>query len=288
MIEQALDRAPRKPGRPLEGQTVAHFGAALRLDVTPAIAASIESAKPIEGVILAVRCRREWRWPQISASRTIRRMPLRFRKTLTGLREGTDMDRDVSYQEQLMQLRQERQQREAAERVKQLTDEWKVVAEFRDDAAVEGDLERFEMNDKDCEEIERELAKYAPPPQPAWLTEENTRYVQRCADLNTPVNDAKFRQAMMTAQNAGLDVSNHEVFKEVLNKFVSPGVFSNGALVPGTEGAIVPPDYQPMPDREEVFNTINATSKYGVKAEAFVRGEAELRRRKAAGHYGEK
>ena len=199
------------------------------------------------------------------------------------------MDRDVSYQDQLMQLRQERQQREAAERVKQLTDEWKVVAEFRDDAALEGNVEAFESNDKDCEEIERELAKYAPPRQPAWLTEENSRYVQRCADLNTPVNDAKLQQALMTAQHAGLDLSNHEVFKEVVTKFVSPGVFQNGQLVPGTEGPIVPPDYQPMPDRNEAFE-LARNSKYGkdLKPEEFVRGEHELHKRKAAGHYGER
>ena len=120
------------------------------------------------------------------------------------------------------------------------------------------------------------------------MTAENAAYIQRCADLNTPVNDAKFRQFTATAERAGINLSDPAQFREALDKFVSPGVFHEGRLVPGTEGPVVPPDYQPAPDREEAFKIANANSKYGCKPEDYVRGERELHKRKNLGYYSEK
>jgi hypothetical protein len=122
------------------------------------------------------------------------------------------------------------------------------------------------------------------------LTAENAAYVQRCADLNTPVNYAKFRQFVVTAENAGINLADPAQFREALEKFVSPGVFNaQGQLIEGTGGAIVPPEYQPPPDRREAFQ-LARNSKYGkdLTADEFVRGERERDKRKAMGFYPDK
>jgi hypothetical protein len=194
-----------------------------------------------------------------------------------------------NYADQIAEMRQQRHTAEQREQLRVIEDNYKTACEWRDEAAEKGDTEEWHNSDKWAEELEQEYAKIAPqgPQYPAYVTPENVAYVQRCGDLNNPVNDAKFRQCMATAEKAGINLSDPAQFREALEKFYSPGVFQNGQLVPGTEGPIVPPDYQPMPDRNEAYRIATANSKYGkdLKADEWVRGEAEVKRRKNLGYY---
>jgi hypothetical protein len=183
-------------------------------------------------------------------------------------------------------MRAERNARAERTEAHNISAQWKASAEIRDDAAVEGDLATFEEFDKDCEALEKEWANLPQnkQQQPAYLTPENAQYVARFGNLDNPVNRAKFEQFVMTAERAGLDLSDHSQFREGVEKFMSPGVFQNGQLVPGTEGPIVPVGAEPMPDRNEAFEIAN-NSKYGCDPKDFVKGERELHKRKAAGFY---
>ena len=203
---------------------------------------------------------------------------------------ANDMERN--YAEQIMALRQERELRKAREEAKVIEENYRTYMEWRTEAEERGDEKDWHDADEAIVEVEKQWAALPinQQPQHPWLTEENAAYVWRCADLNTPVNNLKFEQAMVTAQRAGLDLSNHEQFKEAVTKYISPGVFDqSGRLIPGTGGPIVPVDYQPMPDRNEAYQ-LARNSKYGkdLKPEDFVKGEQKLRELKAKGHYGEK
>jgi hypothetical protein len=195
-----------------------------------------------------------------------------------------------NYASQIAELRAERKQAEARERLKVVEDNYRTALEWRSEAEESGDLTAWRDSDQWAESLEKEYAELLPkePQRPSWMTAENAEYARRCADLNTPLNDAKFQQFVMTAERAGINLSDHAQFKEALEKFVSPGAFDQqGRLIPNTEGPIVPPEYQPMPDREEAFRIAN-NSKYGCKPEDFVRGERERDKRKAAGFYPDK
>ena len=148
------------------------------------------------------------------------------------------------------------------------------------------------MNDSDkwAEELEQEYLRVAPqqPQRPAYATPE-TRNMCSVLNLDNPVNRAKFEQFVATAERAGLDLSDHAQFREGVEKFMSPGVFQNGQLVPGTEGPIIPVGAEPLPDRNEAFE-LARNSKYGkdMKPDEWVRGEAEVNRRKNLGYYPDK
>jgi hypothetical protein len=67
-----------------------------------------------------------------------------------------------NYQQTIQRMRQERAQRERVERLNEISREHAEYQQLRDEAAQHGDLDGFEIFDKDCERLEQEWAQTQP------------------------------------------------------------------------------------------------------------------------------
>jgi hypothetical protein len=90
------------------------------------------------------------------------------------------MARELTYPEQIAQMRQERAAREHVERLTDIQTEYQEVVKERDEAAARGDLEVFEEADTKAEALEKDW-NYYNPPQPPPVHPKVLRVAQRNA-----------------------------------------------------------------------------------------------------------
>jgi hypothetical protein len=110
---------------------------------------------------------------------------------------------EPTWQQQIAELRQQRHQREAGARAREIESEYKFNDEQRYEAAQEGSLELFEDYDRECEHLEKEYVKVAPAPQQPQWTHEDLVWAAQRRDLDTPVNKLKFQQFEAVARGLG-------------------------------------------------------------------------------------
>lgn len=85
-----------------------------------------------------------------------------------------------NYQQQIMEMRQARNQRETNQRLEEMKQEYAEAQQERDLAAQRGDREGFELFDDDCQRIEENWRAIAPPPRPQQ-DPRLTEFIQRNA-----------------------------------------------------------------------------------------------------------
>ena len=165
------------------------------------------------------------------------------------------------YLSQIAAMRAERAGRAQREELKSIVENHEAMIRARDQAAAEGNIEDLEYYDDEAIHYEREYAKVAPAPQGPQFTAEDQRWFNARSDLNTPLNQARFGQfekymemnreynktAHPDEQRAVFERGTPQ-YREALETFYSPGFFDkDGKVIEGTEGTIVPQNYQPMP-----------------------------------------
>ena len=92
----------------------------------------------------------------------------------------------MGYQDEILQIRQQRAQRDIAEAQEAIKEKIRRVAEQeRDQAAAQGDAETFESWDREAEQLEDEWQQVAPPPPPQAPSafRANQEICQRAASL---------------------------------------------------------------------------------------------------------
>jgi hypothetical protein len=87
----------------------------------------------------------------------------------------------ANYMEQIAAWRQQRAQRQVAERVNQIAAEYRDAVRERDQAIANNDAETAEWRDADCQQLEQEYVTYCPP-QPPPVDPRLARFEQRNTD----------------------------------------------------------------------------------------------------------
>jgi hypothetical protein len=125
----------------------------------------------------------------------------------------------ANYMEELAQWRVQRQQREAADRVSQLSQEYQEATREGDRAIANNEIEEAEYQDNVCMDLEKDYIKICPPqpqmdPAAAQWVRENKAFFDR----HGPNADAAVRAAhawLTRPGNAGWKVNSPEYFKAV-------------------------------------------------------------------------
>ena len=124
----------------------------------------------------------------------------------------------MGYQDEIMQIRNERAQRDQNEALSLIKERYQVAELERNRAASIGDEETFETWDRECEQLEDEWQTVAPPPPPQApvLSEPTKAFLHRHQAFYQRYGDAAnqaTRAAHARAVQSGLKVDTEDYFK---------------------------------------------------------------------------
>jgi hypothetical protein len=124
----------------------------------------------------------------------------------------------MGYQDEILQIRQERAARDIAEARTVIQEKYVTAAHERDLAAAAGDAENFEGWDRECEELESEFESVSPPPPPQapTISEPTRRYLNERQAFNQRYGAAAtqaYKAAHALACQSGLRPDTVEYFK---------------------------------------------------------------------------
>ena len=124
----------------------------------------------------------------------------------------------MGYQDEILQIREQRAQRDIAEAQTVLRERYSVAEVERNRAAAIGDVETFETWDRECEQLEDEWQQVAPPPPPQApvLSEPAKRFVNERQAFNQRYGEAAnqaYRAVHKFAVDRGLKPDTVEYFK---------------------------------------------------------------------------
>jgi hypothetical protein len=121
----------------------------------------------------------------------------------------------MGYQDEVAQWRQQRAQREIAERVEEIKQQYIENEQARDEAGRQQDGETFDYYDRECQALEQEFSQYVAPPQPE-LSPQTKQFLNQNADFVRKGGEAA-RQALLAAHqgavNAGLQPDSADYFR---------------------------------------------------------------------------
>jgi hypothetical protein len=172
------------------------------------------------------------------------------------------MARELTYPEQIAQMRQERAAREHVERLTDIQTEYQQVVQERDEAASRGDLEVFEEADTRAEALEKDWNYYNPPQQPQ-MSPASARWLRR----NTPFRqrygaraDQAIQLAHENAVRAGYKPDTKAYFKAVETSLdtVMPAV---APMLPQLQGMHYDPS-EKMMDANEAAKVCGMSPQY--------------------------
>ncbi len=109
------------------------------------------------------------------------------------------MANNQSYLQQVAQMRQERAQREAVQRLQEIREEYQHNQRERDEAYGRGDRETFEAYDDYCQQLERDWNALSPPQVDPRLTEfarRNAPFLERYGQRAVQALDAAHQYLM--------------------------------------------------------------------------------------------
>jgi hypothetical protein len=126
----------------------------------------------------------------------------------------------MGYADEILQIRQERAQRDINEAITTIQEKHATATWERDQAAAAGDAATFEAWDRECEQLEDEYQQVAPPPPPQApvLSEPTKRYLgerQAFRQRYGAHADQAFKAGHELAIRAGLKPDTTDYFKYV-------------------------------------------------------------------------
>ena len=124
----------------------------------------------------------------------------------------------MGYQDEILQIRQQRAQRDIAEAQTSIQERYQVATQERDQAAAQGDAETFEAWDREAEQLEDEWQQVTPPPPPQapQLSEPTKAFLHKHQAFYQRYGDAAnqaTRAAHALAVKSGLKVDTEDYFK---------------------------------------------------------------------------
>jgi hypothetical protein len=139
----------------------------------------------------------------------------------------------MGYHDEILQIREQRAQRDIAEALNVIQERYVTATQERDQAAAQGDAATFEAWDRECEQLEDEYQQVAPPPPPQapTLSEPTKRYLNERQAFNQRYGAAAtqaYKAAHELACQAGLQPDTKDYFKYVDDALELHGKAYNG------------------------------------------------------------